>query len=176
MITYNGSVHMSVSVAKALLAFASKDATRTHLCGVGLSRNDVGAVIAATDGHTLVSFPMVEESPFSHDRRVWSRQYVETQMKIAQATKSDVVLEYGCLTEGSAFPPVAQVEPKAQVTLKSAIGLDAKYLARLDLVTKACDAKGALLSSLTGELNPIRFDVSGREGQTARVTIMPMRL
>lgn len=192
-------VTLSVNATLALLEFASKDATRPHLCGVGISEGK----LAATDGHTLLRFETVrddssEECVVKNEglhSRMWSRKYVAEQVAIAKARKTDVALEYGMFDDGLSspsrsnwtFPPVAQVIPEPGLTYgrnkkkverskAQPIGLDATYLARLAKVCKACETKGAALSSASGELDPVAFKVMGLNGLNATVVIMPMRL
>lgn len=181
MITFHPfHVEVSIPVAMALLAFASKDDTRQHL-GVGIEQGK----LCATDGHVAVMFEDCTVAdgarPEEHESRVWARSFVETAVKVAKATKAKAItLQYGHMLRDSKFPPLHQVMPAdGVVPCATYIGVDPKYLGQLSLVAKACGQAGVRLVSLRGELDPIGFRVVGglkRAPVTARAAIMPMRI
>lgn len=163
---------LSPIVAKALLAFASTDATRPHL-GIGICN---GGDVAATDGVTLVRFTMVDpgQAPKKHDGQVWAHAYVKEAARIAGSKKDVVLLWSDC--QSKSFPPVLQVEPQPGFAEKMApIGVDAEYLARLAIVQKACGRGEVIVDTLGSPLDPLAFTVNGVE-HGARVTIMPRRI
>jgi len=179
------SVTLSQAAAAALLAFASRDATRPKL-GVGISDGS----LCATDGHALLRFdaPQCEPSvALKLDRKVWSAEYVSTRLKVAKADKTDVRLDFEAFKDMQ-FPPVGTVvpEPGFGVLVKGApsdkgirkmkpTGVNPEYLARMVSVTKACGTKGVQLTALHGELDPIMFTICGPTLK-ATVVIMPMRI
>ena len=178
MITFHPfHLELSLPVAMALLAFASKDDYRAHL-GIGIEDGAVGA----TDGHTAVLFEAcaVEDggNPAAHDRRVWSRATVETAVKVARAHKAKTVtLQYGLFLDGPTFPPLRQVLPEDGISGNDcAIGFNPKYVGQLSLVAKACGAEGVKLTALRGGLDPLGFRATGTESVTARAAVMPMRI
>ncbi len=171
-------VELSREVCKALLAFTSKDETRLSINAIGFSKGD----ICATDGHTAVRF--VSNNPSKQTLVGFSRKYADTQCKIAAAQKSNVVLAYENAPRIS-FPSLDQCEAKEFKLQSSApIGVDADYLARLQLVCKACKGQNtwsippAQFFSLTGGWGCIGFVVDGTKdgGLRAIVTLMPVRL
>lgn len=169
-------IEISLPVAAALLAFASKDDTRAHLCAVGIDQD----ALCATDGHRAVQFGFASDGT-SHHGRTWSRDYVETAVKVAKARKlASIELRFAdCQKTDSVFPPIAQVMPEDGFgRTREPVGVFPAYLADLEKVRKACEATGVLLSSMHGSLDPIGFTVDGtvRGGLRARVAIMPMRI
>lgn len=168
-------IDVSVAVAAALAAFASKDATRPHI-GVGI---DQGA-LAATDGHRLVLFNDAAVRPkLAHEHlaqgKVWPRAHVETLVKVAKAQKADTIrLELA--QAGGGFPPAWQVVPGygMEARADASIGVNPDYLADLGKVAKACGSPNVELAQVKGELDPVGFMVKGHE-HTARVVIMPVR-
>lgn len=170
-------IEISLPVAAALLAFASKDDTREHLCCVGVDQD----ALCATDGHRAVQFGFATDGS-SHHGKTWSRDYVETAVKIAKARKlATLELRFAdcqTTTEG-VFPPISRVMPDDGLRpAKEPVGVNPAYLADLEKVRKACDATGVLLSSMRGSCDPLGFTVDGthRGGVRARVAIMPMRI
>jgi hypothetical protein len=182
MITFH-PFHLEVSlpVAKALLAFASKDATRQHICGVAIEDGKV----CATDGHTAVMFDGAivvaggERAAADVNSRVWARSLVETAVKVARAEKRDtILLQYGLMLPVDVrFPPLARVMPDDGIEGNDCpIGFNPSYTANLAAVAKACGHDGVMLTSLRGALDPIGFRATGTEGISARAAIMPMRI
>lgn len=160
---------LSLDVAAALVAFASKDTTRPHL-GVGI---DDGAV-CATDGHRAVQFKARDVA--IKNSRVWSRAHVETAIKVSRAQRAaTVVLNFADCLLDSVFPRVAHVIPEQGFCARESVGLDPALLAGLEKVCKACGVKGAKLTALRGSLDPVRFDAVGPT-QDATVVLMPMRI
>lgn len=184
-------LELSPAVARALLASTEQDSNRPHL-SVGIDKGDV----CATDGKTLVRFQRAEVDPDglsveARNGRYWPLGYVEGQVEKA-GRKGPVELEWSAMMSGG-FPPCHRVEPAAGVApLRSPIGFDASLLARLELVAKACRRErepgekelppvpGVVLTSVMGELDPMRFTVGDqgylRAAHVAQFTIMPMRL
>lgn len=174
MITVNHDhIEISLPVCAALLAFASKDATRPHL-GVGL---DTSAGLCATDGQRAVAFLLEPAFPAVLHGKVWARSVVETAFKVAKAQKATtVVLPVAAACQDHAFPPIAQVIPDRLITARAPVGFDPALLfGALEATCKACGVKGAKLDSLADPLDPIAFTVNG-PSQSARVVVMPMRI
>lgn len=183
MINFTGThLELSRPVCKALLAFACKDKTRPRMCCIGFNCGDV----CATDGYTAVRFfwptsPVVMNHNLAS---VFPRAYVETQLRVATATKSDIVQLEWNEQVNEQFPPLEQAE-RDQISWQTAstVGVSGAYLARLSLVADACrgdciDPPAVRFVSLTDPSDPISFEVDGTEhnGVKARVTIMPIRL
>jgi hypothetical protein len=163
-------IELDVHTALALLEFAGKESTRPHL-GVGISNGK----LCATDGHTLIRFEQACHDGDLNHGKVWSRARVDLAIKLAKAHKADVVLNYADF-EDSKFPPVEQVIPEKGFGEKTPhVGIDPLYLARMCKVTKACETKGVMLRSMSGELDPVSFTVKGNTLE-ATVVIMPMRI
>jgi hypothetical protein len=165
-------IELDVHTAIALLEFATKDLTRCHL-GVGISNGK----LCATDGHTLIRFEQASEDTTLNHGKVWTRATVDIAVKVAKATKLDVVLRYSDFTTCT-FPPVEQVIPDKGFGKKGTgvhVGLDPAYLARMTKVAKACETKGVLLRSMGGELDQVSFTAKGNDLE-AIVVIMPMRI
>lgn len=165
-------LQLSLAAAKALLAFASDDATRPAL-GIGIDAQHVGA----TDGHAAMRFERAAIGfpnylkPYTG--KSWSHDYVATALKIARAKKAATVeLPFDALREG--FAPLCRVWPEYDVDAHEPIRFDPMYIAALAHVAKACGTKGVELSSARAELDPLAFRIDGPEG-TASVVLMPMR-
>ncbi len=177
MITFTETdVTLPVGAAVALLEFASKDATRTHLCGVGID----GAWLGATDGHAALMFRTEGEVPANYKRAIWPRVHVASKLAAARAAKEPCIrLEYtaalGTSHTVAEFPPLERVFPTGGVDARHPIGLNPSLLARLCKVAKACGVKGLRLCNALGSGDPIGFDTVGGDLE-ARVAIMPMRL
>jgi hypothetical protein len=167
------TIQLSVSVAAALIAFASKDDTRPSV-GVGV---DNGA-LCATDGHRAVAFTADARVPSIMQGLSWARRHLETLVKVAKAQKADLIMLERKDSRGVCFAPVSQVLPDYGMEAKGyEIGLDPAYLADLGKVAKACGAKGVKLTEAKGDLDPIGFRTASHTGDlTARVVIMPMRI
>ena len=78
------------------------------------------------------------------------------------------------------FPPYEQVVPKRReagdVGGSAVVGVNCEYLARLQLVAKALEARGmGGKLAIGGAYDPIRVDFDGHE-TSATVVIMPMRI
>lgn len=175
---HHDCLELSLPVARALAAFASKDDTRP--LGVGLR----DGALCATDGHRLVRFERGYGYQFNdgtgpldrHEGKLWSRAYVETAVKVARAQKlASVRLPYADMLADYVMPPVSQVVPDAGFEARNPVGFNPDYIGDLALVCKACDCKGAMLSGLRGELDPIRFEIGGTEFK-ATALVMPMRI
>lgn len=173
-------IEISLPVAAALLAFASKDDTRPHL-GIGLEQGS----LCATDGHCAVMFDAATgetrdgaPAPDVHHGRVWSRAHLETAVKVARAHKRKTVdLAYVDCLPDSRFPPIAQVMPEDRIKTKGdPIGFNPAYVGQLALVAKACGETGVKLTTFTGDLDPLGFRIGGGEGLRAHAAIMPMRI
>ncbi len=180
------SLTIPVSMAKALLAFITKEPYRVNISNLGLSYSNEDtatgkgkkakieqfSVLAGCDGHTLVTFRMpFSKWPEALKGKHFERSYVDVETRCAVIRKSPVVLSFAAMVERT-FPPINAVETKAYLDLSEAVCLGSAYLSRLAVVTKACGAEGAQLVAIGKGRDPVRFDVRGPNGQ-ARVTIMP---
>lgn len=185
MIQFNvDHVLLSIDVAKALLLFAAPKKThKPELIGIGVHYQ--GALVA-TDGHALVFFEGQGEAQAYHGK-VFPREYVERQLKLAAVDKEYVRLFYRQLSEDLKYPDVGHVIPpkiRNQGAGHSAgVRLVAEYLARLVSVQLACfPKKGAVphieLTGCDQELNPVRFDCGRNDPlaiEKATVIFMPAR-
>lgn len=186
-------LELSVEVARALLAFMLDDASRRELCGIGIDEGDV----CATNGQAAVRFERVEVdgcSPTSFNRRVFPRALVEAQVKARGTGKAAVVLPWEKLEpEHVQFAQLSKAEPKDGVRGDDLpIAWDAALLAKLNVAARACRREKvagevaaphdppAMLTSLGGYLDPMRFTIGGEYWSTsvheAFVTIMPMNM
>jgi|SRR5690606_19341156 len=151
-------ITLTPDTCKALLKFGSKDKSRPHIYGIGVHQGSLGA----TDGHAAVTFyvPLKPDTAADLEGRVFPRPYVEQQLRLATALKTDVSLEPIQVFDGP-FPPVALITPAATpgATLTR---LDPQYLALLPLVAKACQAPVVSLSAGHDD-GPVRFDFRGRQ-------------
>lgn len=167
---------LPLDVARACMVFASEDMTRPHLTGIGVDQG----FVCATDGHTAVRFLAPgDDSRTDYHGRHWSGPTVVGQIAAARAAKLEsVTLPWSaCIPAPSRYPPVHAVTPRPRVKAGAPVGVDARYLGRLETVVKAC-GRGISrvdLVSLGDPLDPLRFDVKGPVAE-AHVTIMPMRI
>lgn len=185
-------LELSVEVVRALLANTG-DIPEKPWLSVGIDKGDV----CATDGKTLVRFQRAEVDPNGRrpeewSGRFWMRAYVELQLKAA-GRKGPVLLAWETLAEGR-FPLAHKVEPNdGAERLKAPVGFDARFMARLELVARACRREKlptesasdqvpmppVVLTSIMGELDPMRFaigEVGFDVAHVAYFTIMPMRV
>jgi len=163
-------VQISLPVAAALLAFASKDDTRPHL-GIGID----GAYLCATDGHRGVQFPLTGAVSIHHGK-VWSHAHVETLLKVAKARKQPAIaLAFADCLAGQKFPPFAQVIPDYGMEATKPVGFNPTYFADLGKVCKACGVVGAKMTSARDPRDPVLFTI-GDKGLTARAVVMPMNI
>lgn len=173
-LTPEGVLEVSLDAAKVLVEFSKG---RPFGASAGIEDGD----LCATDGHTAVRFegPSAGQQPPTHrERKGWTHEHVALAVKLAKAyRRSFVYLSFDeCTSEE--FPPLSRVERRTGVigSVGGPVGFNPKYVARLAGVEKACGGL-ARLSSLSGPLDPIGFDVeAGPEGWSAHVTIMPRRV
>lgn len=167
-------IEVSREIAEALASFARKLGSKDTPCPahcVGVS----GSHLSATDGHRAVTFyPKLTESE-AYEGRSWTREYVETQIKISKAVKSPLVKLLLSDTYPG-FAPVFKSFPAEEIMSMGpqGVALSPKYLSSLDLVCKACDTEHVVLSQVMGPLDPVIFTVSGQE-TAAKVIMMPVR-
>lgn len=184
-------LELSSAVVRALLACTVEMKEKPYL-SVGIDKGQV----CATDGHTLVRFEGGEVDPNGRRPEEWSgwywmRSYVELQLGAA-GRNGPVMLAWKTLA-ARGFPPAHQVEPKdGAEALRAPIGFNAQYMARLELVARACRRErepgekeapplpGVVLKSIMSEFDPMRFTIGEqgylRAAHVAHFTIMPMRL
>lgn len=187
------ALELSPEVARALLAFMHGDNGPPHLRGIGIDEGDV----CATDGQAAVRFERVDVdgcSPTKFNGRVFSRAFVEARLKERGEAKAAVVLPWAKLEpDYVVFAKLSKAEPKDGVRDDDLpIAWDAGLLAKLNVAARACRReriKGeeappcdppAMLTSLGGYLDPMRFTIGGTYWNTsvheAFVTIMPMNM
>lgn len=184
-------LELSVAVARALLSCTVEIKEKPYL-SVGIDKGQV----CATDGHTLVRFEGGEVDPNGRRPEEWSgwywhRSHVERQL--AAAGRGGLVMLAWETLAARGFPPAHKVEPnQGAEPIRGPIGFNAQYMARLELVARACRRErepgekeapplpGVVLTSIMGELDPMRFTVGEqgylRAAHVAHFTIMPMRL
>lgn len=182
----NSTIILSKSELSALLAFASTDATRTHLCGVAL---DPSGILFATDGHRLLAWQCPE---LTAHRAVMSREDLAKVVKAA-GVKDTIQLalhaDHATAWIGSANfriafsdlkpPPCREVIPDYSGITPSEsglTGLNADYLADLAKVTKAIAGKsgGVRLHHGPDCLSPLLVTFADDDQWLA--VIMPMRV
>lgn len=172
------SLQMSVHEAECLTAFAGSDDTRPYV-SVGVD----DGYACATDGHTAVRFLRCDPGkllPRDYNGSAWSRDYVVGQIKVAKALKTEVSLEWSTRLSEK-FPMLSQVMleiVKRKIACDGPVGVNATYLARLELVARACHGrgyktKGVTLVGIADPLSPLFFSCQGSE-QEAEVLIMLM--
>lgn len=175
-------ITVSTKLLKAILQFASKDVTRPHMCGIYFD----GVDLVATDGHTLVRARVAGADP-NYTPILVPTVAIKQACAVAGA-KGFVSLHGDTLTadgtaisvnrNGDKFPAWLQVIPR-DGAVKSVVGFNADYIARLAPLAEAVRGKGSVepfaLTSATGELDPIRFDLQSAIADIT-VVIMPVRL
>lgn len=175
MITwFDTSIVVSLDVAAALVAFASKDETRLST-GIGVDKGS----LCATDGHRAIAFePNATYTQGPWQGRRWTRAQVETAIKVAKAQKSPEIRLELEQAPAQTFAPIWRVVPDYGLEIPkrtTAIGIDPALIADLGKVAKACDCKGVQLTQAKSDLDPIGFQVQG-PAHSARVVVMPMRI
>jgi len=196
----NGTFTLTKADCKALLAFASRDTTRVHLCGVHF--NPAGGCAYATDGHTLVkaqncgrtpdldSFT-VPRIPFEQAARLLRRKHDvlvvsvlgpdhrrEIQLNAQGDTCGHVTAVPVEDNHRMPFPPVEHCIPgKVGGELPdSGVGFNAAYLERIHLIQKAAQSSGVKLW-LSAELEPSMAQAESIEdGTTWTAVVMPLRI
>lgn len=178
-----GTFELTKAECKALAAFACRDRTRGHICGVHF---DPGcASVAATDGHTLVEATAAEShgsAPFtvpldSFEQAAKLLRGRDPRLGV-QLVDGAVVLTDGkggevrCIPIVATFPAYRTLVPNGDNSSATpTIGIDMEYYARLALVQKAAGVKGLKLHLPPNDLNPIKATC---EGWVA--LIMPMKI
>lgn len=168
-------VELSPAVAKALLAFSCHDSSRTSMWGVGVT----DSALCATDGHASVKF---NNSAVGGDfnGKLWARDYVEQQVRVASATKCNVVHLFLDNTRSVSFPDVNSCIPDAPFIYPSSAmtrhpQLSASYLGLLEIVAKACTQTKdgpkhkpkiptCMLRNLGGVIDPVVFTIGDNSG------------
>lgn len=180
-------------VAKALMTHASLDETRVAITGLGIDGSGDAAWLCATDGCRAVRMPIRGTVPEGVSGVIPAS---EVKASILRAEAGDVT---GRGTEGAtlivipwckptswSFPPIAQVVPrdtgrgKADAVIPE---VDPEYL--MDAAKLAHTFQRAVrlgpsltiaLGHMSGELDPVRYDVNYRGEIVAQIVIMPMRV
>lgn len=187
------SVEISPAAARALLAFASEEPSRSNLYGIGINRGN----LCASDGHTALRLipakpGELETPPLGLEGRIFSRGYVEAQVSHAARCGRGTPIHLAWENAEPGFCPLYKVEPKPGFNGSDGgpgpVGIDPEFLARLVLVSKAMwqpgrDAFGkafappvVALAALRGPLEPLLFECKVPAVGEARVTIMPVRM
>lgn len=190
-------LYLSKVEAKAILAHASLDSTRLHLCGVMVESGSTTRLVA-TDGHRLAVAEC--QGQLTHGG-VIHREDLERAIKAAGAKETIAVEPNGGehMTLGVAngeggplragvkvklsdvrYPPWRQVLPAADsigATGVGTIGISADYIGDVGQVAKACGKRnGAVKLCLpANELDPVRWECEGN-GASWEGCIMPVRL
>lgn len=179
---------------KALLAIASKDTGRAHLCGVGV----VGSTLYATDGHRAVRVEHPDMGPVhvaTTDGRVLiPSDFLARVAKMAHARDSiEIVIDYDDRTVAATVgshtisedlpdtygqPEYARVFPDvSQYEGNGCMGINPAYLADLAKLAKAVDgAPEWLMHTPTDTLSPIAFASPNVAGPRWTYIVMPTRL
>jgi len=182
-------LEISLPIAYALLAFCPRasEEYRTTL-GVGIEAD----ALSASDAFTGLRFILPTPTPTKHQRKVWSRSVLQDAIKAARdAKRATAKLRYRDVnkvrtTEPVKFADLAAVmnhepdetprlqpnNPPEQSFYCDGYGYDARFLARLASVQRACSATRSTILQMRGERDPLMFQVKG-QSNTAHVAIMP---
>lgn len=190
MRTIENGVVCTVAELRALLVFASTDPAREHLHALCLER----ARVLASDGHTaclLMPCAQPTNAPDAPERWVVGAPAIKS-LAAGRKPDDEVTLTYGdaaIVAESPAgrldlprldvqFPPVMQCVPShvASEGPCATYGIDARYLARLAVVSKALGGKAIWRVRTPDDgMAPIRYDASSPTA-CATVIIMPARI
>ena len=188
----NGSFELSKSECRALLAFASRDATREQL--TALHCDPPRGRITATDGHTMA----ILRNGTTHTLVpifVVPRAAVDAASKALRKTDDRLIIERdgdnirlravsGGIESVSTVLPLAgaeiqfdEVVPKPAEFGCKRVGLDATYLARLALVQKAAAARSIIAHACPSDSTPSRYTCESPSASCDwTVVIMPVRI
>ena len=190
MRTTETGIVCTVAELRAVLAFASTDSTREHLHALCLER----ARVLASDGHTaclLMPCAQPTNAPDAPER--WVVGVPAVKMLVSgRSAGTEITLTYGdaaIVAESPAgrldlprldvqFPPVMQCVPShvASDGPCATYGIDARYLARLAIMSKALGGKTVWRVRTPDDGSaPIRYDASSPTA-CATVIIMPARI
>ena len=170
-------MYITKELLQSLLAFASKDAARAHLCCVCFSGN----VAVATDGHTLVA----HLQPGEPANGCIARTDVERIVKMLGKAGAELRTSEGCAhVPGLApipllaveFPPWRDVVPALTESYPAVpVAFNPRYLARLLKVGAVYGPKAPVTARMgANALDPARYDVQTTDGAACAV-IMPMQ-
>lgn len=180
---------------RALLAFASRDATRPHLCQVHFEPAEGRAT--ATDGHSLVRVANCGRDPraggfgvsvgdFRRASKLVTRKHDELRVRHESgkvrftAVRGDDALLASAAARATdmAFPPLADslFPPTDGAPAAPVIGVDMALLARVELVQKAAGAAGVRVRLSDDPLAPIRLDAGDDAGTVWTALVMPRML
>lgn len=201
------SILLTKSDVAALVEFASDDETRPHLSCVEFALGEGEATCTATDGHTLVNVRAA--LPTGADRWPGTAAVCVPAKALATAAKAlrkgetlavhaaspeAVTLTAGASVAtvptlaatdpGAAFPPWRQVVPSRirddEAKAARLLAFNPAYLARLVLVSKACEQGKQMRAAIClgeGPLDPMRADFTdATTGAEWCAVVMPMRL
>ena len=182
-------LEISLPIAYALLAFCPRasEEYRTTL-GVGIEAD----ALSASDARTGLRFILPTPAPTKHQRKVWSRSMLQDAIKAARDAKlATVKLRYRDVNkvrtnypvrfadlaavmnhEPDGTPHLIPSNPPEQSPYCDGYGYDARLLARLAPVQRACSGVRATVIQMRGECDPLMFQVKGKN-HTAHVAIMP---
>lgn len=177
-------IEVDVRELRALLLFASKDATRAHLHRLHFEAGDPGTgpagVAVATDGHSMTVLRAEVVEPASWKTFAIPRPLAEligrsavtgtVAIDVEKSTASFGPAKFDVPQDELTFPPWRQVLPPARDDdAVGLIGIDPQFLARLNTVRVAADNADVLFQFGSGT-DPVRVEIG-----TWTVVIMPMR-
>lgn len=188
-----GGLAIPVSLATALMQYATNDPTHPHISGLGM---DAG-MLCATDGLTGIRVhglatgdtPALQDT---HDHAWWPGAVVKEAISVARAlavvraSKPTLFLAWSeCGTTDMHYPPLDRIfthELSVKRTPTGIVGLDGTLLARLQKVCEAVQGR----RHKDARAHTVRLDVAGPndpvfafvQGATiaVEVVIMPVRL
>lgn len=170
-------IEISVALASAMMQFASKDGTRFHMAGFGITDGGLGC----TDGHAAVHLKngaATSATLKEHNQVYWEGEHVELQIRVAKALLLHTLrLLWEDADKNGGYPPFDQIMHK-QVSISSGdrVGFNPKYLGLLTKVAVALDKENVILESVTGPLDPMGFSVEASCGIRVTAVVMPFRV
>lgn len=184
----SGSVNLTRSDCRALLAFAAADKTRPHLRVIHVDA--AARTVVATDGRTLLTID--DRCAGDIDAPAYSvpRQCLVDALRLAKGARGSVELSASSITctpdKGDArtvtfavgdeqYPPYRQIVPTHDgfASLRT-IRFNAALFARTALVTKAAGVDACDMFFPDKSCDPIRVEAIGN-GCIYTAIIMPMR-
>lgn len=182
-----GGLQVPLVLAAALMPFACKDPTRTHLSGLGFEDGHV----CATDGLSGVRVLGLDPGggrPKDHDAVWWHGDVVRDAIARSREAKSATIfLAWSeCDASGRKYAPLSQVIPNLNQHGKPSgeVGLDGTILGRLQKLCEAVQGRRqkdctvhSVAFAFGAPLDPVLLTIEGRRGAPSiQVVIMPVRL
>lgn len=181
-----GGLQVPLVLAAALMPFACKDPTRTHLSGLGFEDGHV----CATDGLSGVRVLGLDPGggrPKDHDAVWWHGDVVRDAIARSREAKSATIfLAWSeCDGSGRKYAPLSQVMAShLRGPATGAVGLDGTILGRLQKLCEAVQGRRgrdvvahSIEFAIGAPTDPVLCTIEGRRGAPSiQVVIMPVRL